>query len=185
MALQITLEPNLVQQYPGIMAGVLGGVRKASSLASRATAKVIQQKGAEDIARSGKFGARWQKGLVVTSVPTTGYSVDNVITMSHSLPGAMNFEYGGVVKGRPLLWIPLSFADPKARARNYPGGLFRVDRKAGKPLLLSIADKRPKFVGVRSVRIPKKWHLRDIANRAMAEDWVPFYNRSLTLTDVS
>jgi len=182
MALQFVLQPgDASAQHRAAMRGVLGGVRRASALASRATAKTIQQKGAADIAASGRFGARWQQGLVVTSEPVTGFQVDNRIVIAHTLPGADNFEFGGMVRGKPLLWIPLSFADPRAKAKGYPGGLFRVERQGKPPLLLSVADKRPKFVGVRSVKIPKKWHLRDIAAQSMANDFPSHYNRFFTV----
>lgn len=68
-----------------------------------------------------------------------------------------------MISGKPLLWIPLDFAsDAKGvRARDYPGRLFRVDRAGKAPLLLS--DDGPKYFGKEQVRIPKKWHLRQIA----------------------
>lgn len=167
--------------YKRAMADALAGVTRATALATRSTARIIKQKGQADIARSGKFGARWQQGLIVEAIPPGGYQIDNAIVVGHTEVGADTFEHGGVIKGRPLLWIPLSFADPKARAKGYPGGLFRVDRKSGKPLLLSIRDKKPKFVGVRQVRIPQKWHLREISADAMARDFPTEYNRSLNV----
>jgi hypothetical protein len=73
----------------------------------------------------------------------------------------------------------LSFAKDAqgVRARDYPGKLFRVDRDGGKaPLLLGGSPATPKYFGKASVRIPKKFHLRDII-REGASKLKLFYNQ--------
>jgi hypothetical protein len=167
--------------YRDASARTVAAIARASSLATRATAGVIRQRQQQDIAASGKFGARWIEGLGVQATPSGGYSITNQIIVTHSEPGAVGFEYSATIHGNPLLWIPLSFADPNARAKGYPGGLFRVDRKSGKPLLLSLRDRKPKFVGVASITIPKKWHLATIATDALRNDFPKFYNQNLDL----
>jgi hypothetical protein len=50
------------------------------------------------------------------------------------------FQNGAIIHGKPMLWIPLSFAKDAQgiRAKDYPGKLFRVDRKGGlAPLLMT------------------------------------------------
>lgn len=120
------------------------------------------KRGRQDIRAAGKFGKRWTDGLRadVDITPTA-----STITIFHTVPYYRVFEFGAIIRGRPLLWIPLSFAKvPKGtRARDYPGGLFRVDRSGKAPLLLSRRDKKPKFFGKSQVRIPRKFHLRNIA----------------------
>jgi hypothetical protein len=183
MALRIVFaDPNAPAAYRARMRGVLSAVARASSTATRQTAKTIKQRGAADIAASGKFGVRWQDGLQVEAEPASGNFINNTITISHDQKGARNFEFGATIFGNPTLWIPLSFADPNASAKSFPGGLFQVTRKGGlPPLLLSVKDRKPKFVGKHSVTIPRKWHLRDIAADAMAKDFPKAYSDALDI----
>jgi len=119
-----------------------------------------------DIASAGRFGSRWVTGFKGKVTQGGGHYVVN-FTMPTDPPMRYwrVFEHGAVIKGKPMLWIPLSFAkDAKGlRARDYPGKLFRVDRKAGgAPLLLGGNPVAPKYFGKESVTIPKKFHLRTI-----------------------
>ncbi len=120
---------------------------------------------AADIKSAGKFSDRWVQALQVTTSRDGGSRSINVIM---DIPYWKVFEFGATIQGNPMLWIPLPFAqDAKGlRARDFPGGLFRVDRKSGgKPLLLSAATGEPKYFGMDQVTIPQKFHLRDIATR--------------------
>lgn len=116
-----------------------------------------------NISSAGKFGPRWTKGLTADITETQG---DIVTQYNHAIPYWSVFQFGKVIHGKPLLWIPLSFAHDAQgkRARDFPGGLFRVDRKAaGKaPLLFSVSDKEPKYFGKEQVRIPKKFRVLEI-----------------------
>lgn len=143
-----------------------GALVKAANTASRE----ILSRGRADIRSAGRFGTRWTQGLHAdVETPKSG---DIQILVDHDVPYWKVFERGAVIRGRPLLWIPLSFArDAKGvLARNFPGGLFRVDRKGGKaPLLLSIKTGEPKYFGKERVKIPKKFHIvqicRDVARK--------------------
>jgi Bacteriophage HK97-gp10, putative tail-component len=141
--------------------------RDAIRGAAQDVADEILRFGRADIRSAGNFGTRWTEGLEAgVTVTEGGGSVR--INVTHAVPYWRVFEYGATIHGRPLLWIPLSFANipPGINARDF-GPLFRVDRKAGgAPLLLSIADKQPKYFGKESVTVPRKFHLRDIARRA-------------------
>jgi hypothetical protein len=131
----------------------------------------ILKKGRADIASAGNFGSRWTDGLHV-EVKQDDASGDATIDVSHDVPYFLVHEKGALIRGKPLLAIPMSFA-PDAKgvlARNYPGGLFRVDRKAGgAPLLLSRRTGEVKYFLRQQVRIPKRFHLleiiRDVAKR--------------------
>lgn len=128
----------------------------------------ILAEGRQDISSAGKFGSRWTSGLQAAEDFGPDHST---ITIFHTVPYWRIFQFGGVIQGRPLLWIPLSFSDAVGkRASEYGGGLFRVDRKSGgAPLLLSIADKQPKYFGKESVTIPKKFHLIEIARKVAGQ----------------
>lgn len=141
-------------------------IAKTSKKTMQDASKEILRKGRADMKRGGNFGSsRWQSGLKApVRLLTSGFRVD----VFHKVPYFHVFEYGAVIKGKPLLWIPLSFArDAKGvMARDFPGGLFRVDRSGSKaPLLLSIADGEPKYFGKESVKIPQKFHIREIARK--------------------
>lgn len=152
--------------------------RKAVREAVADVSDEILKQGWADISSAGRFGSRWLQGLHVTTTEGGG-SIK--IDVTHDVPYWSVFENGALIKGRPLLWIPLSFADDAqgVSARNFPGVLFRVDRKVGRPLLMSVADKQPKYFGIDEVEIPKKFHLRQIVKNAAAKLPVLFrYHRA-------
>lgn len=130
-------------------------------------ASMIQEEARADIAGSGNFGTRWTSGL---HVQVSGALGNMVISMTHEVPYANVFALGGVIQGKPMLWIPITGTDAEGiEAGNYPGKLFSVNRKTGgAPLLFSVSDKSPKYFGIESVTIPQKWHLRDVELSVMA-----------------
>jgi len=141
-------------------AGMLQHIRDAAQDA----AELINRTAQQDLKSSGNFGA-WMEGFK-TTVTEGGNNIRIASVMGDPTPAWWTVhQEGRTIQGKPLMWIPLSFADvPKGMwARDYPGGLFRVDRLAGgAPLLLSIADKQPKYSGHESVTIPKRLHLYEI-----------------------
>ena len=88
-----------------------------------------------------------------------------IVTVKHSIPFAEIFEEGGGVKGRPLLWIPISTEKDAVgiRARKFNLPLFQITSKRCTPLLITPKGK-PKYFGVRSVTEPKLFHIRQIAD---------------------
>jgi hypothetical protein len=139
-------------------------VLEAMRLTANQAAITVEDVGRADISAGGNFSsARWQGGL--HAVVSEGGS-NILITVSHDMGAIFGiFEFGGVIHGKPLLWIPLSFATDAlgVRARDFSGGLFRVDRKSGAaPLLLSIEDRQPKYFGKESVTMPQKFHIRRV-----------------------
>jgi hypothetical protein len=139
-------------------------VQKAIGAAAAKLGDSIVAKGREDISSAGKFGARWTTSGLTYDITPEG--IVSTINIREAVPYWRVFQYGAVISGKPLLWIPLSFATEAqgVSAKDFPGRLFRVDRKSGGvPLLLSAEDKQPKYHGQESVTIPKKFHLVEIA----------------------
>jgi hypothetical protein len=138
-------------------------VRNAARAAAFDASEEIRKRAAIDMASAGNFGPRWTGGLNIDITEGGG----NIrMAFSHNVPYFSVFQYGKTIYGKPLLWIPLSFA-PDAKgvlARNFPGGLFRVDRKdpSKAPLLLSRQTREPKYFGKEKVTIPKKFHVIEI-----------------------
>jgi hypothetical protein len=133
----------------------------------------------EDIKGAGKFGSRWTDGFTA-NVTQGGGNIR--LDIDHQVPYFSTFTKTTTIQGKPMLWIPLSFAADAIgkRARDY-GPLFRVDRRGGKaPLLFSFGQKpaEPKYFGKSSVTIPQKFHTFEIA-RAVAARAGEFFKTRL------
>lgn len=143
--------------------------------AAQDTADEILQKGRADIKGAGKFGSRWTDGLHA-EVTEGGGNIRIATTMD--VPYWTVFQFGKVINGKPLLFIPFSFADDAkgVNARDYSGQLFRVTRKKDGLVMLLAPGKPavPKYFGKASVTIPKKFHLIEIV-RAAARNVKDFY----------
>jgi hypothetical protein len=156
------IEPPIDQQVKQLLDEKAQQIKRSIKSAADTAAENILERGRADISGAGRFGARWTDGL---TAPVTEEADGIVITVREAVPYWRVFEYGATIKGKPLLWIPLSFAVEAqgVRASDFPGRLFRVDRKSGgAPLLLSADDKQPKYFAKESVTIPKKFHLVEI-----------------------
>src|SRR6185369_5307318 len=156
MALQFSVNFN-VDKFQKGLDEVGTDLQNAMRTAINMAASMIQEQTREDIMKAGKFGETYLAGLTVR---VEGNSIKTRL----DAPGASVFQNGGTIKGRPLLWLPISGTDAVGtRARDYPGKLFSVNREAGgPPLLFSVSDHAPKYFGVPSVHIPKKFHLSEI-----------------------
>jgi hypothetical protein len=114
-----------------------------------------------NISSAGRFGPRWTEGLQA-EILREG---DDVVTRyTHKIPYWSVFQFGKVIHGQPLLWIPFSFARDaqRVRARDY-GPLFKVVRRSDDlPMLFSVASKEPKYFGKEQVTIPKKFKVLEI-----------------------
>lgn len=127
------------------------------------TAENILTRGRSDIAGAGKFGGRWVSGLQA-KVTRGGGNIR--LAVSHNVKYFMIFEKGATIAGKPLLWLPIGGGGggggKPVFARDFPGRLFKIESKSGKPLLMDAVNKTPRYVGLQSVRIPRKFHIRDI-----------------------
>lgn len=164
--LRITTDKVAAPKFAKNLAGLHDRFHKAFTAALNMAASMIKEQGDKDIRAGGKFGSSWTDAYKVEASPVLG---NMRINMSLDKPGAGIFETGGTIKGKPLLWIPLSGTDAAGiPASAYPSGLFSVQRKSGRPLLFSLTDKQPKYFGIESVTIPKKFHLAEIQRSVMA-----------------
>lgn len=168
MALRITMDKAAAPKFKQNLAGLADRFEKALTAAANMAASMIEAKGKADIAGAGNFSGTWVNGLHV-SVEKSGLNQMR-ISMTHDDPRVAIFEKGGVVKGRPLLWIPISGTDAEGvRASAYGGKLYSVNNPGQRrPLLFSVADKKPKYFGIESVTIPKLFHLAEAQKSVMA-----------------
>jgi hypothetical protein len=154
-------------------------VARAVEAATSQLAENILEKGREDISGAGNFGSRWTTGL---TSDVGGSGNVRTVTIKQAVAYWKVFQDGAVISGKPLLWIPMSSATEAqgVSAKDFPGRLFRVERKSGGvPLLMSADDKQVKYTGHESVRIPKKFHLVEIAN-AEAKTFGALYRVEMT-----
>lgn len=132
---------------------------------ARRAAADLETEGRANIRQGGNFSSqRWIGGLrALVSFEGKG---EARIRLTHAVPYWKVFEFGATIRGRPLLWIPLSFSRAgqlKVRAKLFPGQLFRVNRAGKNPLLMD--ESGPQYVGVPVVKLRQRWHLRDISKR--------------------
>lgn len=167
MVFRITTNNIAAPKFKQNLAGLHDRFAEALKAAINMAASMMKKQGDADITSAGKFGSRWTNGLHVDVSETLG---NMRISMTHDVPYAGIFQTGGVIKGNPLLWIPLSGTDAVGqKASEYGGGLFSVRREgSGRPLLFSIADSQPKYFGIEQVTIPKTFHLLEIQKSVMA-----------------
>lgn len=163
----ITFEPKSIgPELDANFEKIKQRILKALDAATQQLSENILQEGRSDISGAGNFGARWTEGF---TADISGEGYVRTLTLRHAVPYWKVFQYGAIIHGRPLLWIPMEKGGP--RAREFGGRLFRVPRDpaqmrrkgGGVPLLMSAADKQVKYTGHESVTIPKKFHLIEIA----------------------
>jgi hypothetical protein len=150
---------------------VLAALRKTANDAARE----IEEKGRQNMASAGRFGQRWMDAWHARVSEGGGFIRIGLI---HDIFYWTVFQFGKVIHGKPLLWIPLSFASDAqgVMARDYPGKLFRVERAGRAPLLLTTGGE-PKYFGKESVTIPKKFRLLEIAAE-VSRDMGKIYKRN-------
>jgi hypothetical protein len=130
-------------------------VHKRMAGAMRQAEKAILVQGRQDIQEAGNFGARWTEGLT-SEIDDQETSI--TLTVKHEVPYWSVFQTGKLIRGKPLLWIPLPGVDPNER-----GDFFQTSKKGN--LLLFKRDGRditPLRVAKEEVYIPKKFHLVEI-----------------------
>lgn len=172
MAVRVVLKGESISvQTRRNMATNLSDMARATTNGAKEAAQQILTRGRQDIGSAGRFGPRWIEGLKADVQPKSGALINAKITITHDIEYFDVFETGGVIRGRPLLWIPLSYTGLKISAGTYArvfGGLFTVRRASGPPLLFSAVDKKPKYFGISQVTIPKKFHIAEICQNVMA-----------------
>ena len=159
---KIVIKPgNLSQAFKDKFAGLQQRLFRAIDTAMNMARGMLEQTARADIGSAGNFGQRWTDGLKVT---VEGSTPNMKLSMTHDIPYASIFETGGTIHGNPFLWLPISGTDAEnTRPANYSGGIFsaRYPRTSGPPLLFAISDKLPRYFGVPSVTIPRKFRLRE------------------------
>lgn len=156
---------NIVEQMRELQRPVAEGAYAALKEA----AEVSVAEGRRNIAGAGRFTNRWLTGLVYRLSPSKP-SLRARATIFHTLGLAGTFQTGRTIRGQPLLWIPIR-ANLPARVkspRQYGGRLVSVNVRGKPPMLFPAGrdpDRKPLFIGVKSITIPKKFSVIEIVER--------------------
>jgi hypothetical protein len=98
-----------------------------------------------------------------------GPSLQAKAVIFHKFGFAGVFEHGATIEGKPLLWIPTTPGGPTA---SRSGKKLTSATVRGKPMLFDANDKdrnrKPLYIGVPSVRIPKRWRITEIVRQHAA-----------------
>lgn len=172
MTINLKYGPSPAPKFKALVDRFAEKSAAATQAATQQAATEIEFQGRENIRAAGS-SATLQDGFH-TEV------TNQIINVKHDAPFWLQFEEGRVIQGRPLLWIPLSFATEAQgiKARNFPQPLFRLDRPGKAPLLLTKADRKPMYFGKSTITITKKWNLRGIV-RQVADQMDQFYKEAM------
>ena len=94
--------------------GYFDPIRQASTAAINDVGDLAKQRGRQKIAAAG-FGKRWQNALRSEVYPKRAESVNAAAWIYHRIPYAGVFEEGATIRGKPLMWVPLSTTPKLAR----------------------------------------------------------------------
>ena len=141
------------------------------------------KEGRAQIAGSGRFSDQlrrtiraqdtWQSGLKARmrdAKGPEGPSLQAKALVFHTIGLAGIFEHGATIEGKPMLWIP---TDPRAPPASRSGKKLTSATINGTPVLFDAHDpdrhRKPLYIGVPSVRIPKKWRIIEIVKQHVAQ----------------
>jgi hypothetical protein len=143
-------------------------VATAAVAALRETAAEAVQEGRQNIGAAGPgfTRAKWQSGLqyLTKDVKEGGEpSMQAKAIIFHKYGIAGVFEHGATIQGKPMLWIPTKHGAPTA---SRSGKKLTSATVRGQPMLFDAndrdRDRKPLYIGVPSVRIPKKFRITEI-----------------------
>ena len=142
-------------------------VATAAVAALREVAADAVQEGRQNIAGAGRFRGKWVSGLQYRTQGADGEpSLQAKAIIFHSMGIAGVFEHGATIQGKPLLWIPTTPGGPPA---SRSGKKLVSATVRGQPMLFDANDRdrhrKPLYVGIPSVRIPKKFRITEIVKR--------------------
>lgn len=125
-------------------------IARALTKTFRAAAKDIEREGRSRIAAGG-LSRRFQTGFRVFAFPRRQFSMKPEIKGTHKIGFINIFETGGVIRGKPLLWIPLPSAPAKIGGKRITPKLY-IDQVG--PLISIQRPGKPPLLAGRALRAP-------------------------------
>jgi hypothetical protein len=150
-------------------------VATAALAALREVAADAVQEGRQNIGAAGPGfrKAKWQSGLQYRTKGATkggepSLQAKAIIFHRYGIAGV--FEHGATIQGKPMLWIPTEHGAPTA---SRSGKKLVSATVRGRPMLFDAndrnRDRKPLYIGVKSVRIPKKFRIFEIVKKHVAK----------------
>jgi hypothetical protein len=146
----------------------------AAHAAVTETGRIAVRDGNAHIRGAGFTSAKWQ-GLY-SKVEPKQPAINVTATIRHRFGPIAIFEYGGVIRGDPLLWLPIEKNLPSVTAgerwtpRRFASrfGKLRSARRGLRPLLFGMVGGKsvPVFHGVESVSISKRLDVTGVIQKA-------------------
>ena len=105
-------------------------IAKAATAAMKDAGDVAKRTGRSSIASAG-FSRKWQNALRVNIYPAQGDSMRPAAFIFHKIRYAGVFEEGAVIRGQPLLWLPLGNVPVRRGRPMTPVAVRPLGRTAG------------------------------------------------------
>jgi len=168
----VKAEPEL---WADMMREIKRPITEGAVAALRETAATSVQEGRRDIAKAGpNFRANWQERLQYLTKGAKGkggepsLNAEAVVFHKYGIAGV--FEHGATIRGKPLLWIPTT---RRAPAPSKSGKKLTSATVRGRPMLFDANDRdrhrKPLYIGVKQVVVPKKFHITEIVRKNVAK----------------
>ncbi len=134
-------------EFDEAMQGFMDPIAVAGSAAIAEAASDIKAQGRAAIRRAG-FTKRWENTFRAIEYPRGEVSANAAALIFHTIPYAEIFESGGVIRGKPLLWLPLPGRPKKLGGKRLTPAVFNQQigplsfvpgRGANRPLLVAPA----------------------------------------------
>ncbi len=129
-------------QFDKAMREVLTPIANAATEAMRDVGEQVKKEGRADIASAG-FSKKWQNAFRVDVYPKKGVSAGAAAHAYHKIPYAEVFETGATIRGKPLMWVPTSWAPKRSGGKRMDaaaysrmlGPLVSINRPGRPPML--------------------------------------------------
>lgn len=138
-------------------------------------AKLAVRDGRANIRSAGRFHGGWITGLRSRVYKNRG--LDAAALIYHRMARAGIFEEGGIIRGKPLLWIPLGGRRAVMRAAR---NVSSINLPGRRPLLVGDiqGERKPIAFGLDVARIRKRFSIAAIVKRA-ANKLGEFYHQRI------
>jgi hypothetical protein len=98
-------------------------ISEAGTLAVRRAAELAKKEARDSIGAAG-FSKRWENTLRADVYPKRGESLNAAAAIYHKIPYAAVFEEGATIRGKPMLWVPMSHTPKKLARRKLTPEVF-------------------------------------------------------------
>jgi hypothetical protein len=167
-------------------------IAEAGTAAIRQAGADVKRDARASIASAG-FGAKWQNALRVDVYPKRGSSARAAAHIYHKIPYAAVFERGATIRGKPMLWIPMSHTPKRANGARLTaaayvrtiGPLVSFNRPGKPPMLAGQIKASAKGVlTLAKLRSGKKLAAKTLANKkgGAGVRLIPLYTGISTVT---